>query len=123
MDQVVPDLSEYETFISVEVINHVDLHDNEPRNYVAGYISKKLCLLQNNQENLNLWIYVKGEEKFTQPSTELIEIVAKCYILFDAYRTMAMGSESERTLWQNSIPSLLKNIPPSLLKLLSYSVK
>jgi hypothetical protein len=44
VEQVVPDFSECETFISDEFIDDVEIDNNEPRNYVAGYIANKLCL-------------------------------------------------------------------------------
>jgi hypothetical protein len=59
LDDILPDLSEDLDTVSDEILD-IDFHSNESRNYVAGYICKKLSLLPNKHENLNSWIHVKG---------------------------------------------------------------
>jgi hypothetical protein len=63
----------------------VEVESNEPRNYVAGYICKKLNLLPSDTENLSSWVSVKGEGKLVEPSPNLISMVAKCDDLFDVF--------------------------------------
>jgi hypothetical protein len=66
-------------------IIHLDIEPNEPRNYVAGYICKKLNLLPNDTENLSSWISVKGEGKLVEPTPDLISMIATCDGLFDNF--------------------------------------
>lgn len=63
------------------------LDSKEARNYVAGYICKKLSLIPHETLSLkpNSWISWKGEGKLIEPNSELVELIAKCDNLFDKF--------------------------------------
>ena len=58
---------------------------NEGRNYVAGYITKKLNLPTAESFDKSNWIHFKGEGRLKQPTKETVEICAKFDILFNEF--------------------------------------
>ena len=104
MNNHVVEVSEEDEFISAELfdsvikdVNFVDVIDddlivndefheferiNEGRNYIAGYICKKLNLQPLNNDSSNSWISVKGEGRLIEPNRDVVEVCAKCDINF-----------------------------------------
>jgi hypothetical protein len=60
LDDILSDVGEGPDSTEDTILDQ-DFMGNEPRNYVAGYISKKLSILSNGKPNLNSWIHVKGQ--------------------------------------------------------------
>ena len=60
---------------------------NEPLNYVAGYICKKLDLEVEKDQRENSWVFKKGEGRLKQPSTDVYNMVVRCDALFDKFNT------------------------------------
>ena len=52
-----PDMLEPDAYVDDE-LHELELNSNEPRNYVAGYISNKLNLVQSNKTEENSWISI-----------------------------------------------------------------
>ena len=90
LNQVVV-VSEDTNFIDdVSDVSEVEIDDflkesNEPRDYVAGYISKKLHLHHSTDIDKDSWIFVKGEGRLIQPTKDLCDIVEQCDIIFDEF--------------------------------------
>lgn len=63
---------------------------NEGRNYVAGYITKKLNLPTAETFDQSNWIHIKGGGKLKQPTTETVEICAKCDSIFNEFNKSSL---------------------------------
>ena len=61
-----------------------ELSDNEAKNYVIGFVGKKLGL-KGKMPTSETWIGLKGQGKLLEPSDELINICDKCDIMFDKF--------------------------------------
>ena len=102
-----------------EEILDIDLKSSdEPRNYVAGYICRKLCLAPNKEEKINSWISVKGEGKLVEPNSELIELIARCDSLFDKFhgKGLTIGKNPLGKL-ETLILKVHPHFPPSVVRL------
>ena len=63
---------------------------NEGRNYVAGYITKKLNLPTAKTFNKSNWIHFKGAGKLKQPTQETVEICATCDLIFNEFNRSSL---------------------------------
>jgi hypothetical protein len=74
--------------------------------------------LKKDENNLNSWIYAKGEGRLTEPSSELKEMVAKCDILFDAYHGNSLRVGKNPLAKLNSmILTEYPSFPPKIVEL------
>ena len=67
--------------IEKSVVN--DEISDEPRDYVAGYICKKLNLPGAKVKDTNSWIHKKGEGRLIQPSNDMEDLCKVSGIVFD----------------------------------------
>ena len=76
-------------------------------------------MLPNEQINLHSWIHVKGEGKLVEPSSQLIEMVAKCDGLFNSYhgKGLRLGKNHLEKL-NSRIFEIHPDLPPKLISLL-----
>lgn len=120
IDEIHPDFCD-EQYSNDDEITDLDLQPNEPRNYVAGYIAKKLSLLPSREQNLNSWISVKGEGRLVEPSSDLIDMVAKCDAVFNSFhgKELRVGKNPMEKL--NTI--ILKEYPHFPQKIVSLLCK
>lgn len=67
---------------------------SEARNYIAGYICKKLHLPQKDSTRTSSWVSVKGSQ-LMEPNSELIEIVAKCDETFNLWKEKVLKAGND----------------------------
>ena len=106
---------------AVDEIQDLDIDSNEARNYVAGYIGKKLNLETNSPKKINSRLSVKGGGKLFDPSDKLSEL-CKNLILYLIY-SMAKVSVYVMILWGDLSLLWLKTSQIVLLVSLNCSLK
>ena len=63
---------------------HDSTHD-EVRDYVAGFITRKLHIQPSNSVKKESWIQVKGGGNFVEPSQEMCNLIKECDVIFDMF--------------------------------------
>ena len=56
----------------------------EMKNYVGGYICRKLKL-QSSEQVPNSWVYLKGQGRLLQPDEAIQDVLSKCDKIFSAF--------------------------------------
>ena len=65
--------------------NVKEMSNFEARNYVIGFIGKKLGLRPRSSQKSESWISLKGKGRLFEPSDELINICEICDRKFDEF--------------------------------------
>ena len=90
------------------------------RNYVGGYICRKLKLKSSGQVP-NSWVHLKGEGRLLQPNENIQDILSKCDKIFSAFKGISPFSlrkcRDPLGKVQNLITKTLVDVDPKLIKL------
>ena len=93
--------------------------NDDARKYVAGYICRKLNLRRDlSKKDKSSWIYLKGEGRLLEPTSELIDLIKSCDKVFSQYHgnTIQVGKHPLKKV-QNLILSTHKNFDPKVVQL------
>ena len=120
-DLIDDDLEENATDVIDEFYEFDNESPNEGRNYVAGYICKKLMLQPKTEPDSNSWISIKGEGRLLEPSSDLVKLCEECDKIFDVFN--GIGIRMCHDPLGKVISFILSKKPSSPLILLHCFVK
>ena len=98
--------------------NVKEMSNFEARNYVIGFIGKKLGLRPRSSQKSESWISLKGKGRLFEPSDELINICEICDRKFDEFHKDGLKKCNKpfNVLFQEII-SNFPSFPPKVVKL------